>query len=78
MLERTNGAITYKTFQDKLQNMESNLKENIKIAEEMHKSFKAEMDEGDMREVAYLYVLEQNVLTARKAFTDFFKLPLMQ
>ena len=58
--------------------MEYNLKENIKTAEKMHEVFKAEMDEGDMREVAYLYVLNQNILIARKAFTDFFTLPLIQ
>jgi hypothetical protein len=78
MLERTNGTITYKTFQEELQTMEANLKENIKIAEEMRNKFKEEMDEGDMREVAYLYVLDQNIITARKAFEDFFSLPLIQ
>lgn len=76
MLKRTNGVITHETFQKEINEIEENLKNNIKVSRKMVNEFKTEIDDGDMCNLAYLYVLEKNFENATKAYNDFIGLPL--
>lgn len=76
MLKRTNGVITHETFQEEINEIEKNLKNNIKVSLKMVNEFKKEIDEGDMCNLAYLYILEKNFENANKAYNDFVALPL--
>lgn len=68
--------VTYKTFEDEINLIEKNLKENIDASKKILVRFTETMDQGNYADQSLHYVLNQNLENAHKAYTDFIKLPI--
>lgn len=72
----SSDIVTYKTFEDEINLIEKNLKENIKTSKTILENFTETMDKGNYADQSLYFVLNQNLENARKAYTDFIKLPI--
>jgi len=68
--------ITYATYQTELDQIETALKQAIKESEKIKAKFLASADHGDMKDRAFLFVLDVNIQNNRDALINFLKLPL--
>lgn len=77
MHKRINGIVTYETYQNELNKIESNLKDNIIQARIIVEDFEKNHDAGNMTDIAYLFIIKQNLSQLKNALNDFLKLPLI-
>ena len=68
--------ITYATYKTELDQIEAALKQAIKGSEKIKEKFLASADHGDMKDRAFLFVLDVNIQNNRDALINFLKLPL--
>ena len=68
--------ITYATYKTELEQIETALKQAIKESEKIKEKFLSSADPGDMKDRAFLFVLDVNIKNNRDALINFLKLPL--
>ena len=70
--------IIYSDIEDSLNSIEDNLKASIKTAEKLREDFYKSMDQGNLKDKAFLFILSENVKIHKQALIEFLKLPLYQ
>lgn len=68
--------ITHETFKECSNLLERNYRENVNVAQSLVNDFKESMDNGDLKDLAMLNMLQNNLDIAKKALNNYIKLPI--
>lgn len=68
--------ITHETFKEYSNQLDKNYRENINIAKKLVNEFKKDMDFGDLKDLAMLKMLKENLEIAENAYGNYVKNPI--